>query len=98
VAKDAGMPDEAGQAMVEAIRRGRGPLPLYADLKPLLKSLTNQGRENTLLEICTTYLRFEPENPVLLAQYAYLACLTQLVDPGTILEAMEVLAKGYPKE
>jgi hypothetical protein len=98
VAKDAGMPDEAGQAMVEAIRRGRGPLPLYADLKPLLKSLTNQGRENTLLEICTTYLRFEPENPVLLAQYAYLACLTQLVDPGPILEAMEVLAKGYPKE
>jgi hypothetical protein len=98
LAREAGMPTEAEQAMVEAIRRGRGPLPLYADLKPLLDSLANQGRENTLLEICTIYLRFEPENPVLLARYAYLACLNHLADTGTLLKAMEVLAKGHPKE
>jgi hypothetical protein len=98
VAGEAGMPDETGQAMVEAIRRGLGPLPLYADLKPLLNSLASQGRENTLLEICTIYLSFEPGNPVLLTQYAYLACLNQLADPGTMLKVMEVLAKGYPEE
>ncbi|MCX6868831.1 MAG: hypothetical protein NTV46_22035 [Verrucomicrobia bacterium] len=98
LARDAGMPDEAGQAMVAAIRSGRGPLPLYADLKPLLTSLASQGRENTLFEICSIYLTFEPGNPVLLTQYAYLACLNNLVDTKTILKAMETLATGLPKE
>ena len=98
VARDAGMADEAGEAMVEAIRRGRGPLPLYENLKPLLTSLANQGRENTMLEICTVYLWFEPGNPVLLTQYAYLACMNHLDDTRTILQAMEILAKGYPGE
>ena len=98
LARDAGMPDEAGQAMVEAIRSGRGPLPLYADLKPLLLLLASQGRENTLFEICSIYLTFEPGNPVLLTQYAYLACLNNLVEPSTILKAMETLATAYPRE
>lgn len=98
MAAAAEMPDEAGQALVEAIRSGRGPLPLYADLKPLLNSLANQGHENTLLEICTIYLPFESGNPVLLTQYAYLACLNQLAEPKTIVKAMETLAKGFSKE
>ena len=98
LARDADMQDEATQSMVEAIRLGRGPLPLYADLKPLLNSLSRQGRENTLLEICAIYLSFESGNPVLLTQYAYLACLNNLADPKLVLKAMEALAKGFPKE
>lgn len=90
--------EQADQAMVEAIRLGRGPLPLYADLKPLLNSLAGQGRENILLEICAIYLNFEPGNPVLLTQYAYLACLNNLADPGQIIKALEPLAKGFPNE
>lgn len=98
LARDAGMQNESEQALVGAIHLGRGPLPLYADLKPLLNSLARQGRENTLLEICAIYIAFEPGNPVLLTQYAYLACLNNVVDPKMILKAMEALAKGYPKE
>lgn len=98
LARDADMQDEATQSLVEAIRLGRGPLPLYADLKPLLNSLSRQGRENTLLEICAIYLSFESGNPVLLTQYAYLACLNNLADPKLVLKAMEALAKAFPKE
>jgi hypothetical protein len=98
MAVTAGMQDEANQALVEAIRVGRGPLPLYAELKPLLNSLAQQGHENTLLEICSIYLSFESGNPVLLTQFAYLACLNNMVEPKTILKAMEALAKGFPKE
>ena len=98
IAREAGMQGEAAEAMVEAIRQGRGPLPLYADLKPLLGMLAEQGRENTLLEICAIYLSFESGNPVLLTQYAYLACLSNVVEPQTILKAMETLAIGFPKE
>jgi len=92
------MTTESERAMVEAIRLGRGPLPLYSDLSPLLNSLAQQGRENTLLEICTIYLSLESGNPVLLTQYAYLACLIKLDEPKTIIRAMEVLSKAFPKE
>jgi hypothetical protein len=92
------MRDEADQALVEAIRLGRGPLPLYADLRPLLGSLSRQGRESTLLEICAIYFSLEPGNPVLLTQYAYLACLNNLAEPKLVIKALEPLAKAFPKE
>ena len=98
LAAEAGLPEQAEQALVEAIRTGRGPLPLYADLKSLLASLQQKERENTLLEICSIYLTFEPGNPVLLTQYGYLSCLNNLADPATVLTTIELLAKAYPKE
>lgn len=96
--REAGMSEQADQALVEAIRIGRGPLPLYSDLKPLLGSLAAQGKESVLLEICETYLSFESGNPVLLTQYGYLACLNNLSDIKTVLKALEPLAKAFPKE
>jgi hypothetical protein len=71
---------------------------LYEDLKFLLNELAGQGRENTLLEISAIYLSFEPGNPALLTQYAYLACLNNLAAPKEILKALEPLAKAFPKQ
>ena len=98
IVRDAAMDQEAEQAMLEAIRCGRGPLPLYADLKPLLNSLAQRGLDKILLEICAIYLPFESTNPVLITQLAYLASLNDLIEPKTILEAMEHLVVGFPKE
>lgn len=98
IARDAAMAQEAEQALVEAIRCGRGPLPLYATLKPLLTSLAQRGHDKTLLEICAIYLPFESTNPVLITQLAYLASLNQLIEPKTVLEAMVHLGKGFPNE
>lgn len=98
LASDAGMTEEAEQAMVAAIQLGRGPLPLYSELKPLLTSLARQGRDNTLLEICASYMVFEPGNPVLLTQFAYLACLYNVIESKTIIKAMHALADGFPND
>ena len=43
-------------------------------------------------------MHFEPGNPVLLTQYAYLACLNELVEPSATLQAIEALAKAVPDE
>jgi len=43
-------------------------------------------------------MSFEPGNPALLAQYAYLASLNNLAVPKDILKAMEPLAKAFPKQ
>ncbi len=96
IAETAGMEVEAQEAMLEAIRSGRGPLPLYTDLKPVLNFLANQGRENELMQVCAIYLPFEPGNPVLLTQYAHLACLNGLADPKVILKAIKPMADAFP--
>ncbi|GAA5118370.1 hypothetical protein JIN84_16105 [Luteolibacter yonseiensis] len=98
IALDADIPDIAEQMLVEGIRVGRGPLPLYKDLMPLLNSLAEQRKENTLMEICSVYLTFEPSNPVIVTQYSYFACLNNLAAPKTLLTVLEPIAKAVPKE
>lgn len=98
IAAMAGMVSESELAMVEAIRLGRGPLPLFSSLKDLMASLERQGRDNVLMEICAIYLQFERENPVLLTQYAYLACLNDLVEPAPVLAAMGPMAEAFPDQ
>ena len=98
IAQDGGMEDEAAEAMLEAVLRGRGPLPLFSQLKPLMEWLVKHGRESSLLKVCAIYLQFEPANPVLLTQYAYLACLTSLVEPAALLKAIKPLAAAFPDE
>jgi hypothetical protein len=98
IASDAGFNELATTAMVEAIRAGRGPLPLYEDQKPLCQSLAQSGQDTTLLEICAIYLNFEPANPVLLTQYAYLACLNDVIEPAQLLTPLDLLAQAFPKE
>lgn len=98
IAETGGLPNEAAQAMLEAVLRGRGPLPLFGELKPMISWLVEQGRESNLLQVCATYLLFEPGNPVLLTQYAYLACLTSLVEPANLLKALKPMAKAFPDE
>ena len=77
---------------------GRGPLPLYADIKALLGRLASKGRENILLRIIAIYLPFEPSNVVLLTQCSYLACMSELVLPQTVLKALKPMAADFPRE
>jgi hypothetical protein len=98
LAASADLHEMAATAMVEAIRTGRGPLPLYEDQKPLCRLLAESGQDSTLLEICAIYLNFEPANPILLTQYAYLACLNDVIEPAKLLPPLEMLAHAFPKE
>jgi hypothetical protein len=98
IAADAGLGELADMAMLEAIRAGRGPLPLYEDQKSLCQALAASGQDTILLEICAIYLNFEPANPVLLTQYAYLACLNDVIDPAQLLTPLELLARAFPGE
>jgi hypothetical protein len=98
LAADAGFAEEATTAMIEAIRTGSGPLPLYEDHRALIQSLSEAGREKVVLEICGIYLALEPWNPMLLTQYAYLACVHNIVEPARLLPPLEALSASFPKE
>jgi hypothetical protein len=98
MAEKEGMREASEEALLGAIQLKRGPLPLYANLKPLLNSLVSQEREGDLLDICLIYLSLEPGNPMLITQYVYLACLNNRIETATILKAMVPLVKAFPKE
>lgn len=98
IVEAAGLETEADEALLEALLIGRGPLPLYADIKALLGRLASKGRENILLRIIAIYLPFEPSNVVLLTQCSYLACMSELVLPQTVLKALKPMAADFPRE
>ena len=98
IAQDGEMEDEATGAILEAVLQGHGPLPLFSQIKPLVEWLIKRGRESNLLQVCATYLQFEPDNPALLTQYHYLACLSDLAEPAKQLKAIQPLAAAYPKD
>lgn len=96
VASEGGLTSEAEQAMVAAIRQMSGPLPLFAALEPLLAALEQQGRDDTLHEICGHYLALEPNNPALLGRFIYLSCVRSSVETSILLEGAQALATAYP--
>lgn len=98
LARDAGLTKQADAALLAAIRLGRGPLPVYAKLRPLTMALAAENRENELMEIAGIYMSFERGNPVIITQYAYLALMNNLVGAKPVIAAMTPLAKGLPKE
>ncbi|MFZ9938153.1 MAG: hypothetical protein ACO3JG_14020 [Luteolibacter sp.] len=93
-----GMEDEARQALLAAIRTGRGPLPLYGSVKPLLSALAEQANERAIIEVISIYLAFEPANSALVTQYAYYACINDLLDPDGVLQKLEPLVRVLPDE
>lgn len=98
LAEDAGMMPEAEESMVEAIFRGRGPLPFFEQIHWLIDSLARKGLEELILRILTTYLWFEPGDHNLVSGYIYLACLNDLADPQVLLRAVSLLAPAFPEE
>jgi hypothetical protein len=98
VAVNASIDEFAISAMLDAIRVGRGPLPLFKDQKALCRALSDKNQDLTLLEVCAIYLNFEPSNPVLLTQYAYLACINDVIEATQLLPPLKLLAQAFPSE
>ena len=94
-----GASEAAERAWVEAVRAGWGPLPLYAELKPVVDSFAAQGRSEDLLALCEGLVRFERYNPELQLDFHYLALLHNVLPPKTVGEIVGKLkeALGTPE-
>lgn len=85
LAGEYGATDAAERAWVEAVRAAWGPLPLYAELKPVVDSLRAKGRSEDLLALCEGLVRFERYNPELQLDFHYLALLHNVLPPQTVI-------------
>lgn len=94
----AGMEEAARNAMVDALRLGRGRIPLHDRLRPLIESLAVSGRGGELFEVFTRLAALEPGNPIVISNYCYFGLLYGLVQPPFALERMEPVIKAFPKE
>lgn len=99
LAAEYGATEAAERAWVEAVRAGWGPLPLYAELKPVVDSLAAKGRSEDLLTLCEGLVRFERFNPELQLDFHYLALLHNVLPPTTVGEIVGKLKKvlGTPE-
>ena len=84
-------------AWVAAIRFGWGQIPLYQDLRKVFGSLAAQSRSEDMLAMCSTLLRFEPQNAELLCNYYYLALLHGVATPAAIVKQLEELTAANPE-
>ena len=91
-----GMKDMADEAMVNAIRLGRGSIPLYANIQPLLARLARQGRTEDILGISRVMLFYEPMNPAIRNNFVYLACLHRVMPPVEACTELAALAEARP--
>jgi len=96
MARTAGLRPEAEEAMLEAIRTARGPLPFYSDLAPLIDSLYRQGRAMDMLMIATIYLPIEPGNPTILIHYSYLETILGQPDDNLAHRFLDPLLEQQP--
>ncbi len=91
-----GLDDLANQAWVEAIRHGRGPLPLYEDIAPLLVMLAANAKERELIDITRVYQEFEAGNSALTIQRTYLGCLNGFDSPEAGILRLTPLLETQP--
>lgn len=90
----AGLKDFAMESMVEAVRLGRGCLPLYEQVRGLLPWLRERRRGFLMLECCSTFAKLEPGNPDVFSDFLYLGCIFGKIVPSTAAAGFhELLAK-----
>jgi hypothetical protein len=92
----AGMLEEHRSALVAAIKRGRGALPAYDQVKPFLKALEEQDSDDDLIAVHQRFVRLEPWNPALVNRYCHLAALSGLEDPAVLIGHLESVANQAP--
>ena len=91
-----GAREAAETAWLAAITSSWGPLPLYADIQPLLSSLASKGRSEDVHAICRNLVRFEDTNPVLLNNYLYLSLIHKTMAPSDAVPTLTRLTNEYP--
>ena len=91
-----GMNEMADEALVNGIRLGRGSIPLYSNIQPLLARLARQGRTEDILGISRVMLFYEPLNPAIRNNFFYLACLHRVMPPEEACAQLAALAEARP--
>ena len=93
----AGLDDLARQAMVAALRKGHGPLPIWGQVRDLLPWMRQQQQGLAMMDVCTTMANLEPANVEVLIESLDLACIFGKIRPSAMVDRLHQLEKRDPK-
>jgi hypothetical protein len=94
---EAGEIEYAREAMVEAIKLGRGRLPDWARARGLVWWIRRKSPAESLYQFCNVMARMEPRNSELATEAADIACLMGKTPPSKVIENLTELEKKIPE-
>jgi len=95
--RQAGLDELARQAMVAALRKGHGRLPIWGQVRDLLPWLRQQQQGQAMLEVCTMMANLEPGNVEVVIEALDLGCIFGKIRPSAVVDRLYQLEKRDPK-
>ncbi len=92
----AGLHELACEAMVEAVRKGCGRLPLWSQVRDLLPWLHHRQDGQAMLDICKVMASLEPNNPEVVVASLDLSCIFGQIQPSVLLSRLAQLQQRNP--
>ena len=92
----AGLHELACEAMTEAVRKGRGRLPLWSQVRDLLPWLHHRQEGAAMLDICKVMATLEPTNPEVVIASLDLSCIFGQIQPSALLSRLAQLKQQRP--
>lgn len=86
--REAGLDELAKEAMVEAVSKGRGRLPLWVQVRDLLPWLRAKKDGPAMLNLCSTMADLEPTNIEVVIEALDLACIFGRATPSDLVEKL----------
>lgn len=95
-AQNYGSSQAAEDAWMAAVLMGFGDLPLYIDLYPQLGSMSKKGHSEDILVMSRAMVTFEPGNPDLANNVAYLGLIHGATNPAEAIAKLEKVLSDHP--
>jgi hypothetical protein len=94
--QEAGLKELAAEAMVAAVRTGRGRLPFWHQIRDLLPWLQARQQGQAIAEVCSVMARLQPSNPEVVIEALDMDCILGKSKAATLLKQIEELEKQHP--
>lgn len=95
--QEAGLKELAAEAMVAAVRTGRGRLPFWHQIRDLLPWLRARQQGQAISEVCSVMARLQPSNPEVFIETLDMDCILGKSKVATLLKQIEQLEKQLPR-
>jgi hypothetical protein len=95
--RDAGLEELAREAMAAALRKGRGRLPYWLQVRDLLPWLHAKQQGQAMFEVCSVMASLEPERLEVVVQALDLACVLGKIQPAALKERVEQIGSHSPE-
>ncbi len=94
--QEAGLKELAAEAMVAAVRTGRGRLPFWHQVRDILPWLRARQQGQSISEVCAVMAGLQPSNPEVVIETLDIDCILGKSQTATLQKQVDQLEKQLP--